>query len=130
MNKTSVKKIIYILIGSISLGLGTLGIFLPVLPTTPFLLISAWAWAKSSERLYIWLLKNKYFGKYIWRYRQGLGIPLRTKIIAISTLWITIIISIVFYIDYLYADILLFLIASAVTYHLASRPTYGKRKKR
>lgn len=122
--KLTVKKLLYITLGSISLGLGIIGLFLPVLPTTPFLLLTAWLWAKSSKRMYFWLLSNKYFGKYIQRYRDGLGIPLKTKIFAISMMWITILSSVIFFIPYLAVDIFLLLTASAVTYHLASRPTY------
>ena len=84
--KITIKSITLISLGSISLALGVIGIFLPILPTTPFLLLTAWLYAKSSPTLYHWLLTNKYFGKYIRRYRQGLGIPLKTKIIDVTQL--------------------------------------------
>ncbi len=126
--KITIKKITLIFLGSISLALGVIGIFLPILPTTPFLLLTAWLYAKSSPTLYHWLLTNKYFGKYIRRYRQGLGIPLKTKIIAISSLWLTILTSIVFFVQSTIIDIILFLIACAVTYHILRRPTYKNTK--
>jgi len=125
--KLTFKKAVLIILGSISLGLGIIGLFIPVLPTTPFLLLTAWLYAKSSGRLYHWLLNNKYFGKYIKRYREGLGIPLKTKIVALSTLWLTILTSVFFFINILLLKIILLLIAFAVSYHLLSRPTYKDR---
>jgi len=122
--KITVKKVLFIILGSISLGLGVLGLFLPILPTTPFLLLTAWLFAKSSPRLYHWLITNKYFGKYIRRYREGLGIPLKTKIVAVSSLWLTILSSVVFFITSTLLKILVLLIAVIVTYHLLSRPTF------
>ncbi|MFH1051396.1 MAG: YbaN family protein [bacterium] len=122
--KITIKKFIFVSLGSISLGLGVIGLFLPVLPTTPFLLLTAWFYAKSSQRMYFWLLNNKYFGRYIKRYREGLGIPLKTKIIALSSLWITILTSIIFFIPSAIIKILLLVIAFAVTYHILSRPTF------
>ena len=123
-DKITLKKALYILMGSISLGLGFLGLFLPVLPTTPFLLLTAWLFAKSSPRLYHWLITNKYFGKYIRRYREGLGIPLKTKIVAVSSLWLTILSSAYFFVTATILKILLLVIASIVTYHILSRPTF------
>ncbi len=124
--KLNLKKIVFIILGAIFLGLGVVGIFLPVLPTTPFLLLTAYLWAKSSDRLYHWLLINKYFGEYIKRYREGLGIPLKTKILSVSTLWFTIVTSVIFFIPFLAVDILVLVVAVAVTYHILSKPTYKK----
>lgn len=126
--KITIKKSLFIFLGTISLILGIIGLFLPVLPTTPFLLLTAWLYAKSSQRLYYWLLNNKYFGDYIRRYREGLGIPLKTKIIGVSSLWITILISIIFIISLITIKIFLLIIAIAVTYHILSKPTYKNKK--
>ena len=71
-------------------GIGILGIFIPVLPTTPFFLLAATLYAKSSKRFYDWLLSNRFFGKYIKNYREGKGITLKIKISTIALLWITI----------------------------------------
>ena len=73
-------KTLYIVIGTISLALGILGIFLPLLPTTPFLLLTAALYFKGSFRLYNWLLNHRYFGPYIRNYRENKAIPLRAKI--------------------------------------------------
>ncbi|ROL60853.1 DUF454 domain-containing protein [Bacteroidetes/Chlorobi group bacterium ChocPot_Mid] len=122
------KKSVLILLGTSSLILGVIGLFLPVLPTTPFLLLTAWLYAKSSQRLYHWLLNNKYFGDYIKRYREGLGIPLKTKIIGVSSLWITILTSAIFFVPLIILKIFLLIIAIAVTYHILSKPTYKSKK--
>ncbi len=83
-----------IILGTFFVFLGVLGIFLPLLPTTPFLLLAATLYAKSSERFYCWLLNNKFFGNYIKDYRAGKGIDRKIKIWTISLLWGTILISI------------------------------------
>ena len=67
---------------TISLALGILGIFLPLLPTTPFLLLTAALYFKGSFRLYNWLLNHRYFGPYIRNYRENKAIPLRAKIVS------------------------------------------------
>lgn len=82
-------KYIYLFIGFLSLILGVIGIFLPVVPTTPFLLLSAALFFRSSPRAYDWLLAHKYLGPYIRSFREDRMIPLRAKIISISLLWLT-----------------------------------------
>lgn len=109
--------------GTTSLVLGAVGIVLPVLPTTPFLLLALACYLRSSEHMTHWMLNNKYFGKYIRNYRAGKGIPLKTKLIAITTLWITISISSIIILN-LWVALFLFIVAAAVTIHLARLPTY------
>ncbi|MTI71657.1 MAG: DUF454 domain-containing protein [Firmicutes bacterium] len=123
------KKIILIILGSISIALGIIGIFLPLLPTTPLLLLGASCYVKSSNSLYNWLINNKYLGSYIKNYREGRGIPKKTKIIAISTLWLTIGYSAIFIVPLLLIKILLLFIAIGVTIHLLTLPTYKKTLK-
>lgn len=113
-----VIKSILIIFGTLSLGLGILGMVLPVLPTTPFLLLSAAAYARGSKRFYHWLLENKWFGHYIKNYREGNGIPRKAKVTAITMLWTTILSSVVFLIDNPYVKGILVIIAIAVTWHL------------
>jgi len=76
------------------LGLGIIGIFLPILPTTPFLLLAAACYARSSKRFYDWLIGNKWLGTYIRNYMEGKGIPLKVKVFTTSLLWITILFSV------------------------------------
>ncbi len=111
------------ILGTISVGLGIIGIFLPVMPTTVFLLIGAWCYFRGSEKMYFWLLNNKYFGDYIRNYREKRGIPLMAKIISICVLWITILTS-MYFVDYLWLRILLPCIATGVTIHLIMIKTY------
>ena len=114
---------ILLVLGTIFVGLGILGIILPVLPTTPFLLLASACYAKSSEKFYNWLINNKWFGEYIKNYQEGRGIPFKVKIINIVILWVTIIISIIFIIQNLYINIILIVIASFVTIHILSIKT-------
>ncbi len=79
LKKNRIVRALYMTGGSISLALGILGIFLPGLPTTPFVLLSAALYAKSSEKLYNWLLDNKYLGPRIKNYQRQKGVPLRGK---------------------------------------------------
>ncbi len=111
-------RVIYLLAGFFSLALGIIGIFLPVLPTTPFLLLSAYCFARSSERMYNWLMTNRYFGKYLSDYKKGLGVPQRIKFYAISLLWITILLSVLLFVKASIIRILLIIIAVAVTVHI------------
>ena len=116
-------KYLLIIIGTLSVGLGSLGMFLPILPTTPFLLLAAACYARSSKRFYYWLLNNRWFGKYIDNYRQKKGIPLRLKVYIITMLWVTILISAIFFVDPVAIKILLIIIAIGVTIHLLSIKT-------
>jgi uncharacterized membrane protein YbaN (DUF454 family) len=113
--------------GTICLALGAVGIFLPILPTTPFLLLAAACYLRSSERMHEWLLNNRWFGEYIKNYQAGRGIPLKTKIIAISVLWLAIVYSTIFVVnEILIAQIVLLTIATGVSVHLIRLPTFKK----
>ncbi len=109
--------------GTVFLGLGIIGIFLPLLPTTPFILLAASCYARSSKRLYNWLLNNRWFGNYVKNYREGRGIPRKVKVMSISFLWIVIGYSILFVINIISIRIILFLIAGGVTIHILSIKT-------
>lgn len=102
-------KLLLIIAGLISLGLGVIGIFVPGLPTTPFLLLSAGLFFRSSEKLYSWLIYHRYLGKYIRHYRIYKAISLRTKIYAISLMWTMIGISTIFFIDIIWVKIIVLL---------------------
>lgn len=122
----SIKKILLIIAGSISLGLGVLGILLPLLPTTPFLLLAAACYIRSSDKLYQWLITNKYFGSYILNYREGKGIPLKAKIVSVSLLWTSMLYTIAFVIPLVMVKILLFLIGSYFTWFILKQKTLRK----
>ena len=116
-------KIIYVVLGSISLGLGVLGIFLPVLPTTPFLLLAAALWLRGSPRLYEWLLGTKHLGAYIRNFRENRAIPLRAKIVSVTTLWATILASAFLVVNAWWLRAVLIAVAAGVTWHILSFKT-------
>ena len=109
--------------GTIFVGLGIVGIFVPVLPTTPFLLLAAACYARSSKRFYHWLLYNRWFGNYIRNYRQKRGIALKVKVLTITLLWVTIGVSAIFAVQSLAVRIILVLIAIGVSIHVLSLKT-------
>jgi len=112
------KKVLFITLGTFFVGVAVVGIIIPILPTTPFLLLSAALYARSSKRFYDWLLNNRLFGKYIKNYREGKGIPVYLKIMVIILLWTTISLSIVFAVELLLVRILLAVIALCVSIHI------------
>lgn len=99
-------------------GLGFLGIALPVLPTTPFLLLALWFFSRSSDRLRRWLLTNRLFGRYISDYSSGRGIPLRVKIYALILMWAAIGYSALWIVNSLWLKIILLAIAIGTTVHI------------
>lgn len=117
------KRLILLFIGIISTGLGTLGIFLPILPTTPFLLLALWAFAKSSKRCENFIRTNRFFGHYIDDYSKGEGIPLRAKRASISLLWVTILTANFAFIPFPIVKAFLTMVAIFVTVHILGNPT-------
>ena len=112
-------KTIWIIAGSFVLGLAILGMFLPLLPTVPFLLLAASCYLKGSPSLYHWLISHPYLGKIIREYREDKTIPFKTKVYAILLLWGSISVSI-FMMSILWVRILLLLVAIGVTIHILS----------
>jgi uncharacterized membrane protein YbaN (DUF454 family) len=110
-------------LGFIATSLGVLGIFLPVLPTVPFLLLALACFARSSERFYDWLLDHAHFGPIVQPYINGCGMSRVSKVKAITLLWASIILSAFFLIELVWVRILLLVIACAVTFYLLSLPT-------
>ncbi len=86
-------KIVLICFGSLFTGLGVLGIFLPLLPTTPFLLLAAACYARSSEKCHNWLMNHKWFGPYLNSFKPGQGMPMRAKVTTLVVLWWTLLVS-------------------------------------
>ena len=81
-SKYLIIRILLIILGSIFVAIGAVGILVPGLPTTPFMILAAACYIRSSNKLYNWLIKNKLFGKHIKNIREGKGIPIRVKIFA------------------------------------------------
>ncbi len=118
-------RLTLLVLGGTFLVLGIIGVFFPVLPTTPFLLLSATCFLRSSHTAYRMLMTNKILGKYIFFYRVSKAVPLKSKITALSLLWLGILISI-YIVPILWVKVLLFFIASGVTIHISSMKTMTK----
>lgn len=121
------KNVLYKISGIICVILGGIGIIIPVLPTTPFLLLAAWCFVRSSDKLYDWLMNHPVFGLYIKSYIKYRGVEKRYKIFAITMLWMTIGFS-VYLIEKRWVEILLLLIATGVTIHIASLKTLTREE--
>ncbi len=116
--RTTAKRRLLIGAGTLCTGLGIIGIFIPILPTTPFLLLAAACYMRSSERFYQWLINNRIFGAYVRNYIEGRGMPIRIKIFTILLLWLTIGLSITFGVQNIVIRIVLICIAIGVTVHI------------
>lgn len=121
-----IKRGFFIVAGTIFLVLGAVGIFLPILPTTPFLLLSAACFYKGSERMHHWMLNNRWFGNYIRNYKEGKGISLRSKALTLSLLWLVIGYSTLFMVNIFIVQIILLIIAIGVSIHVIMIPTFNR----
>ena len=110
--------------GTLCVALGVVGIFVPILPTTPFLLLAAFCYARSSQRFLNWLLTNRWFGAYIKDYREGRGIPRPQKALTIIALWLTIGFSALYAVPVWWGRLLLIAVAIGVTFHLLRIRTF------
>jgi len=111
------KRQLLIITGTICVAIGVIGIFIPILPTTPFLLLAAACYLRSSQKFYNWLMNNRWFGTYIRNYIEGRGIPVKVKLFTIVLLWVAISISIWLAANWIVTVILL-IIAIGVTLHI------------
>ncbi|MDQ6958638.1 MAG: YbaN family protein [Mariprofundaceae bacterium] len=117
-------RMVLVVLGSLFVVLGIIGIALPLVPTTPFLLLAAVCYAKSSEKCYNWLFNHKWFGEYLRNYRDGKGIQLKVKVTMLIFLWLTMSLSAGFIIDIQWVQIMLIGIATAVTAQMCYLPTF------
>lgn len=122
---TGTRRAALLICGTMSLGLGLLGIFVPLLPTTCFLLLAAWCYARSSQRLYNRLMNARLIGPYLTRYRDSRVIPPRVKVAALVMMWITIGYAVLTYPN-LVVRLTLLAIAIGVTIHLQKLPSPRK----
>lgn len=114
----TLRKWLLMSAGVLAIGLAVVGIFIPILPTTPFLLLAAGCFMRSSEQLYAWLIHHKWFGDYIRHYREYRAIPLQAKAIALGLLWAVIGATIIFAVTLWWVRALLVIVAVGVTLHL------------
>lgn len=104
--KNKLIRFLWIILGSIFVAIGYIGIFIPGLPTTIFLIIAAACYVRSSKKLYNWLINNKLFGKYIRDYYEGKGMPFKAKVSAISMIIIFCGFAVIFAIEPLWVDVI------------------------
>lgn len=117
------KHILFVFLGTLFLGIGCIGIILPVLPTTPFLLLAAACYVRGSERLHHWMMNNRIFGELIKNYMKRKGLEIRQKAFTIAFLWLTITFTIYYLVDHVLLRAVLLLIAIAVSIHLLKLPS-------
>lgn len=116
-------KILLTIFGIIALGLGVLGIFLPVLPTTPLLLLAAALFLRGNMKLYDWLLNHPKLGPYIRNFMEHKAIPLKIKVLSVSLVWITLLNCAIFVADHWAFRTFFALLAVAITIHILSYKT-------
>jgi len=112
-----VKRTLVFIMGLIALGLGTLGMVLPLLPTTPFVILAATCFSYSSDEFYNWIKKNRLFGPYIENYREKRGLTIAFKVRTIIILWVSLAIS-MFLLREVWIYALLCVVGVCVTTHL------------
>lgn len=111
--------------GVISLGLGILGLFVPILPTTPFILLAGACFSRSSDRFYRWITAHPRYGSMIADYLAGKGLPRKTKIMAIALLWLSIGFG-CWWVEFVWARVAMLLTACAVSLYIWRLPTAGQ----
>ena len=122
MKSTSLTKYMFIVTGTICLVLGLIGVFIPVLPTTPFLLLTSFCYLRGSTKLYNWLIHHRIIGAYIYNYLTYKAVKKSVKVGSIVFLWCSLGISI-FVVENLRVDIILSIVGLAVSIHLLNLKT-------
>jgi hypothetical protein len=123
MTPKTPRQWLFFILGWLFLALGAIGLFLPLLPTTPFLLLAAASFTRSSDRFYKWLIYHPVLGSYIRNYREHNAITLQAKVVSLSALWIVIGTTAIVAVDALWLRLLLLVIACGVTIHLLRMKT-------
>ena len=113
-----IKRLALSFLGFVCLGLGVMGVFIPGLPTTPFVILAAVCFSKSNFQIYEWLRGTKFFGPYIEHYHTKRGIAKRLKIISIAVVWLSLTISILM-LQTIWAFIVLPIVGICVSIHIA-----------
>lgn len=119
-------KYILIFLGTVALIMGVVGVFLPVLPTTPFLLLAAALYMRGSGRMYNWLLSHPFLGEYIRNFKEYKAIPLRVKVVSVACVWVTLLYCAFFVAREWWMSALFVVIAFAVSFHILHYRTLKK----
>jgi len=117
-----IKKTVFLFLGLILTFLGIIGIFIPVLPTTPLLLLASYCYVRSSEKLYLWLINHRIFGRYIRDYNKYRAVDKKSKTIAVILIWVSMMISMSL-ISKTPVRIVLLITGLAVTYFISTIKT-------
>lgn len=87
LSENKLSRVFWFSLGIIFTGIGLIGVVIPGLPTTPLMILAAACFAKSSQRFYNWIINNRMFGEHVKNYREGNGIPKRSKPVILGTMW-------------------------------------------
>ena len=117
-SKDRLKRRLFVIAGTIFVIIGCVGIFIPILPTTPFLLLAALCYMRGSQRLYGALLRNRFIGSYVRNYLEGRGMSLKMKVWTLVFLWVAIVCSAIFATESLILRIVLAIVLVGVTIHI------------
>ncbi len=126
LHHNRVVRMTYLALGFVCLGLGFIGIFLPLMPTTVFMLLAAFFFARSSERWHTWMLEHPRFGRVIRDYQAGLGIPVGAKVLAVSAVIVAFALSIGFAVDTVVWRVALGGLGLAIIAFILTRPTRAR----
>ena len=118
MRERSIKKWLFLLLGMVCLVLAYLGIILPGFPGTPFILLTAFFFVRSSDKLYAWVLKRKIFARLIKQFEQNPKVPLKLKIIILIPFWISITVAEIFLVENIYGHIAVLTISILLTIYV------------
>jgi len=128
-HRSRMVRAVFALLGAVFLALGLAGIFLPILPTTPFLLLAAACFARASSRIYNWLLNHRVFGPIILEWRRHRSMPYRAKRTALILIALSFTVSILFFVPYWQAQLAMALsgvLLFAWVSHIPSRDAPGR----
>jgi uncharacterized protein len=118
-------RVVLLVAGALLLVVAAIGVVVPVLPTTPFLILAAICFARSSPRVYRWLVTNRVFGRHLDDYLHGRGVSWKVRATTLVFLWAVITVSAVVFVDKWWLRVLLFAIAAGVTAHVVLLPRRG-----
>lgn len=121
------RRRLLLVAGFVSLGLGVLGIPLPILPTTPFVILAAICFSRSSGRCHRWLIGNRLFGRFLCDYLEGRGVPWGARIPVLLLLWTVIGLTAVLVVEHVAIRVALFVVAAGVTTHVSLLKRPGRR---
>ena len=124
LDRSRVSRMVWFSLGFTIMSIGLIGIVVPGLPTTPLMILAAVCYAKSSQKFYDWVINHKLFGHHVKNYREGKGIPSKSKKIIIPTLWVFVLFAVFIGIPkhHIYAKIVTFVLGLIGTIYILRIP--------